>query len=283
MSVQSTIEATAASLSRAERRVAATIRANPSIVLTHTINELADASQTSVATVVRFCRSVGLQGYSHLRMRLATELGMEAAQFGPTMNSGADIQRDDTLAQAVEKIAGLERLAIDETIAGLDLGQLERLAALIDQAQSILCFGMGASQSVARDLCDKLVRIDRSAWCPQDAHDAWARAALASPQTVAVGFSHSGATDGGATTAAPGRVERWRSCREPRPFASVRHQRQRWVHRNWTWTPNAGQSVENWHTAPAFGTSASVRRNRARGSGGARNSPRQPGRACCRA
>jgi len=194
MSVQSTIEAAAAALPPSERRVADAIRANPSLVLTHTINELAEASQTSIATVVRFCRAVGLSGYSQLRMRLATELGKEAAQFGPTMSSGADIRPDDSLAEVVAKISGLEKLAIDETRAALDVAQLDRLGAALDEAPFILTFGMGASHFVAQDLQHKLIRIDHNSSCPHDSHEAWAQAALAVPGTVAIAFSHSGET-----------------------------------------------------------------------------------------
>ena len=194
MSVQSTIEATFASLSPAERRVAATIRANPSIVLSHTINELADVSDTSIATVVRFCRSVGLAGYSDLRLQLATELGMESVQFGLAMNCG-DIRRADSLEQATAKIAGLEKLAIDETVHDLDLVRLAGLAALIDQAPRVICFGTGASRFAAQDLCDKLLRVGRVAQCPHDPYDALAQAALVSPGAVVIGFSHSGAAE----------------------------------------------------------------------------------------
>jgi len=194
MSVQSTIEAAAASLSPSERRVADSIRANPGIVLTHSITGLAEASRTSVATVVRFCRSVGLAGYSQLRMRLATELGMEAAQFGPTLSSGADIRTDDTLADAISKIASLEKLAIDETVAGVDVAALDALAEGIDRASKLLSFGMGASHYVAQDLAQKLARMSYPVFCPLDSHDAWAHAALAPPETVSIGFSHSGET-----------------------------------------------------------------------------------------
>ena len=44
------------------RRVAEIIRENPGIVLERTISELAAACGTSVASVVRFCRAVGLTG-----------------------------------------------------------------------------------------------------------------------------------------------------------------------------------------------------------------------------
>lgn len=195
MSLQSTIEAIIATLSPSERRVAEIIRSNPSVVLTHSITELADASSTSMATVVRFCRSIGLPGYSNLRMQLATELGMEAAQFGPTLNSGADIHPDDSLSEAMAKIAGLEKLAIDETVAATDLDRLAHLADLIDKAPRILCFGMGGSHLVAEDLCQKLLRMNHNALCPNDSHDAWVHAGLAPQGTVAIGFSHSGQTD----------------------------------------------------------------------------------------
>lgn len=44
-----------------------------------TITDLATAAETSEATVVRFCRSVGLTGYPELRIRLATESGRASA------------------------------------------------------------------------------------------------------------------------------------------------------------------------------------------------------------
>jgi len=194
VSVQSTIESVAATLSPSERRVAETIRSNPSVVLTHSITELAAASRTSMATVVRFCRSIGLPGYANLRMQLATELGMEAAQFGPTLNSGADIHRDDSLNEALEKVAGLERLAIDETLGAIDLDAMAALGRRVDKASRVLCFGMGASRLVADDLTQKLQRMGHNAICPVDSHDAWVHAALAARGGVAIGFSHSGET-----------------------------------------------------------------------------------------
>ena len=193
MSVQSTIEATLAAMSPAERRVAVSIKANPSIVLTHTINDLAEVSQTSIATVVRFCHSIGLSGYSHLRLQLATELGMESAQFGLSMTT-SDVRRDDSLSQTIEKISGLEKLAIDETVRSLELSRLDELAARIDRSPRVLCFGMGASHAVAQDLCDKLVRVGRNAQCPRDSYDAWMQAALVPSTAVAIGFSHGGTT-----------------------------------------------------------------------------------------
>jgi DNA-binding MurR/RpiR family transcriptional regulator len=194
LGIQSTIEASTSKFTPATQRVASAVLANPTLVMENTISELASFCQTSVASVVRFCRILGLSGYSQLRMTLATELGREAAQFGSSQTLGAEIAKSDTLQEIAAKIASLEMLAIDETLNGLDYTVLERVVALIDQAPRILLFGIGASQFVARDLHHKLFRIGRSAFLLTDTHEAWSSVLLAPEGTVAIGFSHSGET-----------------------------------------------------------------------------------------
>lgn len=194
MSVQSTIEASVANFTPSMRRIAAVIREDPAIVLDRTISEFAVLCRTSVATVVRFCRAVGLSGYAQLRMALATELGREAAEYGQALTLGAEIARSDSLQDMVAKTAHLERLAIEETAADLDFAALERIVTALETAERILLFGIGASQFVAQDLQHKLVRIGRSAFLLSDSHEAWSAALLSPAKTVAIGFSHSGMT-----------------------------------------------------------------------------------------
>lgn len=174
------------------QRVASVVRDNPMIVVDNTISDLAATCKTSVATIVRFCRVLGLSGYAQLRMTLAAELGREAAQFGGDMTLGAEIAQSDSLQEMAAKIAALEILAIDETVSSLDYAALERVVEALDKAQRILLFGIGASQFVAQDLHHKLFRIGRNAFLLADPHEAWSAALLSPAGTVALGFSHSG-------------------------------------------------------------------------------------------
>lgn len=194
MGIQSNIEASAANFTPTMRRIAGTIRDNPAVVLDMTISQLAEACSTSVASVVRFCREVGVSGYAELRMSLAAELGREAAQFGSGMTLGAEIARTDTLEEMAAKVASLEMLAIDETVSSLNFKSLERVVDALDKAERILLFGIGASHFVAQDLHHKLFRVGRNAFIMADAHEAWSAALLSPKHTVAIGFSHSGAT-----------------------------------------------------------------------------------------
>lgn len=194
MGIQSSLENSAGMFTPAMQRVADAIRARPSIVLEQTISELALSCQTSVASVVRFCRALGLSGYAQLRMSLATELGREAAQFGVGITFGAEIAKSDSLQDMASKVATLEMMAIEQTVASLDFEALERVVSAVDRAQRILLFGVGASHFIAQDLHHKLFRIGRNAFIMSDSHEAWSGALFAPQLTVAIGFSHSGAT-----------------------------------------------------------------------------------------
>lgn len=194
MTIQSTIAVSSEKFTPAMRRVAEVIRENPGLVLDKSISELAAACNTSVASVIRFCRTLGLSGYAQLRMALATELGKEEARFGSGLTLGAEIAQSDTLQEMASKVASLEMLAIDETVSALDYAALERVVAALDRAGRILLFGIGASQFVAQDLHHKLFRIGRNAFLLTDPHEALTAALLSPPGTVALGFSHSGAT-----------------------------------------------------------------------------------------
>ncbi|WP_334153088.1 MurR/RpiR family transcriptional regulator [Microbacterium sp.] len=194
MSIQTTIATAAETLPPSLARIARVISDNPTTAVESTISELAALCETSVASVVRFCRVIGLRGYAALRMSLAAELGRESVQFSAPTGFGSEIAVGDSLRDAAGKIAALELLAIEETVGNLDYDVLADAVEAIDQAHRILLFGVGASRLVADDLGHKLLRIGRTAIVLSDAHEASAAAALSAPKAVAIGFSNSGTT-----------------------------------------------------------------------------------------
>jgi DNA-binding MurR/RpiR family transcriptional regulator len=67
------VKAVMPALSKTEQRVARQVLESPAAVASWNISTLARECRTSEATVVRFCRAVGLGGYRELRLALATE------------------------------------------------------------------------------------------------------------------------------------------------------------------------------------------------------------------
>ncbi|HKK94596.1 MAG TPA: hypothetical protein VJ925_14270, partial [Longimicrobiales bacterium] len=68
------VKQAAPSLSRAERKVAEAVLADPSSVIGLSIAKLAAAAGVSQPTVLRFCRALGLDGYREFKVQLAQAL-----------------------------------------------------------------------------------------------------------------------------------------------------------------------------------------------------------------
>jgi len=71
-------------LPRSERRIADTVLDNPEIVSYMRLSELAQAADVSIATVHRFCRSLGCDGFKELRQEISRSMLPTASQLAPT-------------------------------------------------------------------------------------------------------------------------------------------------------------------------------------------------------
>jgi DNA-binding MurR/RpiR family transcriptional regulator len=141
---------------------------------------------------MRFCRSAGFHGYPELRLALARETGREAA--GDAAVLSPDIDRDDSLADIVAKIAFNDAAAVQDTAATLDLDALAGAVDAVAEARRIDVYGIGASGFVGQDLHQKLHRIGLLAFAWPDPHAALTSAALLDAGCVAIGISHTGST-----------------------------------------------------------------------------------------
>lgn len=195
VSIQSNIQARIESFPPTMRRVADAILGRPQLVIESTITEMAQACDTSTASIVRFCHALGFTGFPQLKVQMAAELAKESAEFGGERGSyGADISPSDTLAEMVAKIANSETLGIRETADSIDIEVLGRVVRKLERAKRVVLFGVGASNVGAQDLAQKLLRIGHVALAFHDAHEALVSVALLSAGDVAIGFSHSGKT-----------------------------------------------------------------------------------------
>jgi len=181
------------SLSPAEQRVARLVVADPASAARRTITDLATAAETSEATVIRFCRSVGMEGYPQLRIRLAAEAARRVEPPDARV-VGGDIPPGADLAQIIATIAFNDARAVEETAEQLDPAVCEQVVDAINAAGRVDIYGAAASGFVASDFQQKLHRIGRTAFAWPDVHLALTSAALLGKGDVAMGISHSGTT-----------------------------------------------------------------------------------------
>ena len=175
------------------RRVAEAVLADPQRAAGMTIVQLAEQCSVSQSTVVRLCHELGLDGYRQLRLALATERGLRAADAAANRSNG-DITEGDSLDEVIQKIAYVDARAVEDTARSLSVQELEAVVEAIVAANRVDIYGVGASGFVAADLQQKLYRIGRIAFCHPDPHIALTSAALLGPGDVAIGISHGGVT-----------------------------------------------------------------------------------------
>jgi DNA-binding MurR/RpiR family transcriptional regulator len=176
------------------RRVADEVLTDPAGAARATIVELAERSGTSPATVTRFCRALGFEGYAAMRLGIASETGWAARQAGWSVDIGREIQPDDSLERVLQQIVAADSRALGDTSALLDLAAVARAADAIAAAARVDIYGISGSALVGAEMQLCLHRIGLAAWSWTDVHNGLASAALLRPGDVALGVSHSGQT-----------------------------------------------------------------------------------------
>lgn len=155
------VRRTLADLPPGEAQVARVILERPFDVLYWSAAEMAEASETSTATVVRACHRLGFAGLPDLRMRMARDIGWSRAP-SPDSPPPTEPQR---IAQGLFRRAGE---AIGEMAGLLDGPALEQAVEAIVGARRVLIAAVGPTQVLAYDLAYSLNMVGRPAELPAD-------------------------------------------------------------------------------------------------------------------
>ncbi|MBY8882734.1 MurR/RpiR family transcriptional regulator [Actinacidiphila acidipaludis] len=180
-------------LPEAQRATAALILDDPAAVARMTILDLADACRVSTGSITRFCRTLGLPGYSALRIALAADTGRSERETWQA-NMGRQISENDELGQVAEAISAAVRHSVGETLSRLDLSAVEAAATAIARARRVEVCGMGGSAGMGAEFQHRIFRIGVPAWSWSDTQVALTGAALLGPHDVMLAISHSGRT-----------------------------------------------------------------------------------------
>jgi len=146
------------------RRVAEQVLGDPAAAARATIVELAERSGTSPATVTRFCRALGFEGYAELRLGIAGETGRAARQAGWAVDIGREIQPEDSLERVLHQIMAADSRALGDTSALLDLKAVARAADAITASRRVDIYGISGSALVGAEMQLCLHRIGLAAW-----------------------------------------------------------------------------------------------------------------------
>ena len=177
-----------ADLYSAEKKVADFILANSHEIMHLSVTEIAAKSGASEATVVRFCRSLGYGGYQDFKLTLARDT------VSPIKSIHEDLEKSDDISTITHKVFQNNIQALTDTLAVLDMKEMEKAVDAISKAGKVLIIGVGTSAPNVQDAYNKFFRIGLNCSCQTDSHLQVMEAALLNKGDVLIAISHSGST-----------------------------------------------------------------------------------------
>lgn len=174
-----------------EQKVADFVKENLNEISSMTIGDLANSCGVSKPTVVRFCRSLGCEGYREFKLRLAQNLAVSAQYLYPTNESGSissDAAIDQVLAGVFSTVNAMRQQSDPQT--------LDAAKTAILQTRQILFAGIGGgSSTIAQEAANRFFRLGIPSFFVNDSYILQMRAATLRPGDVLFSISASGEAD----------------------------------------------------------------------------------------
>lgn len=180
-------------LSAAENQVREYILKYPKKVLEYTVYDLAKESFTSPATVVRLCKKIDIKGFARLKVLLAEETKY-FQDIKLNLLDTTTIEKNDTPHAIIEKITNISLKTIEETHVLVNEEMFMKVARLLEKANVIDFYGVGASNMVAMDGQFKFMRIGKNVLTYQLYDRQYVQAVNSDVSHIGIIISYSGET-----------------------------------------------------------------------------------------
>ena len=152
------------------------------------ISSLARDCNVAEATVFRFCRALGFDGYHEMRIALAQ------ANATGTMSSQRELQPGASTETLFEHASARLFTAINGTQNALSVEAVDEAARMLREAKQVFCFGQGGSMLLANDICARFASLSTKFRTSGDSHLQLLTASLMNEADVVLFVSYSGAT-----------------------------------------------------------------------------------------
>ena len=186
------IRASLTSLAPAEQRVGKLVLADPRAFTNLPVSALADRSHVSKPTVIRFCRSMGYDGLTDFKRKLAGTVSEGVPFIHRSVD--ADDKTGDVLVKVIDNtVAAFLKYRNDASTAAIEKAALA-LVGTCKNGRRVEFFGVGNSGIVAQDAQHKFFRLGLNAIAYSDGHMQVMSASILRPGDCVVVISNSGRT-----------------------------------------------------------------------------------------
>jgi RpiR family transcriptional regulator, carbohydrate utilization regulator len=186
------IRASLTSLAPAEQRVGKLVLADPRAFTNLPVSELAGRAHVSKPTVIRFCRSMGYDGLTDFKRKLAGTV----SEGVPFIHRSVDAndKTGDVLVKVIDNtVAAFLKYRNDASTAAIEKAALALLETC-KNGRRVEFFGVGNSGIVAQDAQHKFFRLGLNTIAYSDGHMQVMSASILRPGDCVVVISNSGRT-----------------------------------------------------------------------------------------
>jgi DNA-binding MurR/RpiR family transcriptional regulator len=180
------------SLKAADKRLADFILQIVEKVVNLTIEELAESSKSSYATISRFCKKIGFSGFKEFKSNLindiATNKNLDEILDAFSIDSNVSTER------ICGKVYELSLKILEESMAMIDYSSIDMVVERFLNAENVCFIGTGASGISARYAYSKFFRIGIPCYYEPDATLYKMRVSILTPKDVLFAISSSGRT-----------------------------------------------------------------------------------------
>lgn len=188
--VLGTIRAHYDAMTQVQKRIADFILQNPEFVVKGSISDLASATNVkSEASIVRFYRTLGYDGFKDFKIQIAQELAGQVFY-----HSSEDIKMTDSVDEIKRKVFSGTITCATECMRRNDVQDYERAAELILNADHVILLGYGAASAIAQYAQFRFLELGIHAHFSPDPHMNAPILAHPNENTLIICISKSGET-----------------------------------------------------------------------------------------
>ncbi|UOY92017.1 MurR/RpiR family transcriptional regulator [Ectobacillus sp. JY-23] len=176
--------------SPAEKKIAVYILENAEIVPNLTTKDISANTGSSEASVVRFCKTIGIGSFKSFKLALVRDLTV--AEFN--INDFSITETKDEPFELFNKVTYVNKAAVEATLTTVDKKELDKAVSAMLQAEKLLFYAVGGSSVSAIDASYKFTKLGYTSLTSLDFHTMLPLAANLNPGDVLVVISTSGRT-----------------------------------------------------------------------------------------
>lgn len=160
----------------------------------YSTRNIADATYTSPATVVRLCKKLGFAGFDDFKNQFLKEIDYLDRQYGK-IDANFPFQKDDTMMNVAYKISQLYEDTIRDSISLLQHDSLQKALNLLKYSQSIHIYSFGTTLNLAESFKEKMLKIGKNVIISNNINYQLYEANCIPKGDIAILISYSGETE----------------------------------------------------------------------------------------